>query len=86
MVMASGNEDDVVGGDRQFCSIHECEAFAADDIKELIGLSMDMHTRGCPCGHGVPEHLDTLRSGSRTGLDEGLSFTGQTLTFARFSW
>ena len=84
MVMPPGNEDDIVAFDRQFCSIHECESFSADDIKELVGLSMNVHTRGCACGHGVPEHLDTLRSGSRTCLDEGLSFTRQTIAVARF--
>ncbi len=63
MVMPSGNEYEVVGFDRQFCFIHECDTFSADDIKELVGLSMDMHIGGCTSGHGVAERLDALRAG-----------------------
>src|SRR5262249_45596369 len=82
VVMPSGNEHDVVGFDLQFGAVHECESFSADDIKELVGLLMDVNTRRCTCSHGVPEHLHTLRSGSRTCLDEGLSFSWQSLAFA----
>ena len=84
MVMPSGHEDDVVGFDRQFGAVDGREAFAADDIKEFIGLAMDMHTCGCPRGHRVPKQLNVLCTTSRTGFDDRLSFTWQTLAVARF--
>ena len=84
MIMPFGHKDYVVGFDRQLGTVNECQSFSADDIKEFIGLAMDVHTRRCPWGHRVPKHLGALCASSRTRLDECWSSAWQTLALTRF--
>src|SRR5437660_7718032 len=82
--MPPRDEHDVLGFDRQLRRVDHCEAFSADDVKELVRLPMDVHTSRRSSGHRVSEQLGALRSGARTRLDPGWPLTGQAFALAGF--